>query len=166
MNLLDYLKQQYDYVKWADVRSLEAAASVPAEAYHRDFGFSFGTVHKTLAHMIAAQDIWVGRWQGESRSFLSIEDLPTLEAARQQMAKTHDEVTAFVGRQTEASLEQRVSYVRNNAPMSGVLWHLVNHCFDHANYHRGQLNSLVKLAGGKPAATMYVDWRRQQEGQV
>jgi len=167
MQLLEYLTQQFDYIKWADDLSLEAAGTVKLEAYHREFGFSFGTVHKTLLHMLGAQHIWVGRWQGDStRKFPTPEDLMTLGAIRQRWADVHAELHSFVAKQTDESLENRVEYFRNNVPHSGVLWQLINHCFDHANYHRGQLNSLVKLAGGKPAGTMYVDYCRQREGQV
>ncbi len=167
MTLQSYLAQQFDYVQWADALCLDAAASVKLEPYHREFGFSFGTVHKTLLHMMGAQHIWVGRWKGDStRRFPTPEDLPTLDGIRQRWADIHAEVRDFVDQQTAESLQSRVSYLRNNVPHAGVLWHLINHCFDHANYHRGQLNSLVKLAGGKPAATMFVDYWRQQEGQA
>lgn len=167
MQLKDYFIEQYAYVKWADHRCLDAAATVPEAGYHKELGFSFGTVHKTLLHMMGAQDVWVGRWKGESvRVFPSIEMLPTLASVRARWESVHDELLGFVGQQTEESLMSRIVFNRNNVPHSNLLWHVINHCADHATFHRGQLNSLIKLAGGKPAVTMHVDYRRQQEGQI
>lgn len=167
MTTRDFLIQQYDYVKWADLRNLDAAASVPSGRWDEDHGFSFGTVHKTLLHMIGAQHVWVGRWSGDSsRAFPTVEELPTIEAIRTRWNAVHDELLGYVAKQTDASLERRIDYLRNNIPHSNVLWHAIAHCADHSNYHRGQLNSLIKLSGGTPAGTMYIDWRRTQEGQI
>ncbi len=167
MELCEYLIQQYDYVRWADLRCIDAARSVPAENLRRDYGFSFRTVHDTLAHMLAAQNTWVGRWKGDSaRPFLAGSEFESLDAIAARWVGVQDELLAFVRDQTDSSLQQRISYLRRGEPTTGVLWQLINHCADHSNFHRGQLNSLIKLAGGTPASTMYVDWCRQQEGQL
>jgi uncharacterized damage-inducible protein DinB len=167
MTVRDLLIQQHAYVRWADLRCIDAAATVSAEAYRKDFGFSFGTVHNTLVHMLGAQHIWVGRWKGDpGRAFPQGEDFKSLDALRDCWPKVHDEVRAFVEAQTDASLQARVEYVRNGTAMQTTLWQAIAHCADHANYHRGQLNSLIKLAGGTPAQTMFVDYCRQLEGQA
>ena len=41
----------------------------------------------------------------------------------------------------------------------------MTHLVDHSTYHRGQLNSMIKLAGGKPADVGHITYRRVQEGQ-
>lgn len=167
MELKDYFVEQYAYVKWADLRCLDAAATVPEAGYHKELGFSFGTVHKTLLHMMGAQDVWVGRWKGDSaRVFPTIDTFPTLESVRLRWQAVHAELLGFVVEQTDESLMRRIDYTRNHVAHSNVLWHVINHCADHANFHRGQLNSLIKLAGGEPAGTMHVDYRRRQEGQI
>lgn len=167
MQLRDYLIQQFEYVTWADDRCVEAARTVPAENRRKDYGFSFRTVHDTLVHMLAAQNIWIARWKGDSsQPFLTGDDFDSLDAIAARWAQVHEAFLGFVRAQTDESLMNRLHYERRGQPMSGVLWHLLNHTADHANFHRGQLNSLIKLAGGTPASTMYVDWRRQQEGQV
>ncbi len=36
-------------------------------------------------------------------------------------------------------------------PLGDTMIHVV----DHATYHRGQINSMIRMAGGKPAAAYY-----------
>lgn len=167
MNLRDFILQQYDYVVWSDDRCLTAAASVLTENFDKQLGFSFGSVHRVLLHMLGAQDLWLGRWQGDStRVFPTVEELPTLEAIRQRWDKNHGQLIAFVRAQTDDSLTQRVNFIRNGQPHSGMLWMLMTHTFDHATYHRSQLNSLIKLAGGKPGDFSYITRLRITEGQM
>lgn len=167
MNLRDFLIQQYEYVVWADDRCLAAAATVPAENFDKQFGFSFGSVHRVLLHMLGAQDLWLGRWQGDStRTFPTVEQLPDLAAIRARWTDVHRDLLAFVRAQTEQSLQQRIHFVRNDRPHSGILWMLMTHTFDHATYHRSQLNSLIRLAGGTSGDFSYITRLRISEGQM
>jgi len=167
MNLRDFIIQQYDYVVWSDDRCLTAAASVPTENVDKQLGFSFGSVQRVLLHMLGAQDVWLGRWQGDStRKFPTVDQLPTLDAIRHRWDEVHTALIAFVRSQTDESLQQRINFSRNDQPHSGLLWMLMTHTFDHSTYHRSQLNSLIKLAGGKPGDFSYITRLRISEGQM
>ena len=67
--------------------------------------------------------------------------------------------------QTDESVLRRIDYIRNGQSHNNMLLHLMYHVGDHSTYHRGQLNSMIKLAGGKPAELGYIVYRRVQEGQ-
>src|SRR4051812_42398794 len=49
------LRRFFTYVVWADRAQLEAASGLSDEAYVKDHGWSFGSVHRVLLHMLAAQ---------------------------------------------------------------------------------------------------------------
>lgn len=166
--LSSYFIQQFEYVIWADRQCLEAARTVDPANYNRDYGFSFRTVHDTLVHMLGAQHIWLGRWKQEPvRPFPSGKDFDSLQTIEQAWSAVHTELRNFTAHQDEHSLMKRIEYQNLKGERRfGLLWELMNHCADHSNYHRGQFNSLVKLAGGVPANTMYVTWQWEREGQV
>lgn len=166
--LSSYFIQQFEYVIWADRQCLEAARTVDPANYNRDYGFSFRTVHDTLVHMLGAQHIWFGRWKQEpARPFPSGKDFDSLQTIEQAWSAVHTELRNFTADQDEHSLMKRIEYQNLKGERRfGLLWELMNHCADHSNYHRGQFNSLVKLAGGVPANTMYVTWQWEREGQV
>lgn len=153
----DQLTQLFEYVRWCDHRQMDACRSVPAATYFKDFGFSFRTVHDTIVHMLAAQDIWLNRWEGRHRpKLLDRTDLPDLESLRVYWGGLHAQIGDFLHRQTNQSFAKKVEWTTTDGKFFALpLGHVVQHCLDHATYHRGQLNSLIRLAGGTPVRVMY-----------
>jgi uncharacterized damage-inducible protein DinB len=150
----------YDYVRWCDDRQLDAARTVPPRGYHQDFGFSFKTVHDTLLHMVSAQVIWLARWEGEiGVKPLTRHEFPELEPLRVHWGGVHAQLGDFLHRLGTHSLSRRLEWTNSDGKfMTLPMGHLIVHCLEHATYHRGQLNSLIKLAGGVPARVMYYTW--------
>lgn len=164
---LTQLREMYAYMNWADNRILDAAGTVSDEGFRREQNISAGSIHKMLLHSLGAQWLWLGRWQGDSsRTFPTPEDLPTLEAIRKRYAEVQQAVAAFVEAQTDESVQKRIDYIRNGRPHNNVLLHVMCHLVDHSTYHRGQINSMIKLVGGRSADVGYITYRRVQEGQT
>lgn len=158
----DYLKRQFEYVAWADGLCIEAAASVPADKFDADFGFSFGSVHATIVHMLGAQDIWLNRLTaGTEKPFLTPDDVPTLIDLRHRWMVLHSQWRGFLAKQTEAALDGPITFARRGETIAMPLRAVLAHTLDHATHHRGQLNSLIRLAGGKPAECGWMIWSRE-----
>jgi uncharacterized damage-inducible protein DinB len=45
------------------------------------------------------------------------------------------------------------------------LGHAMIHVVDHSTYHRGQLNTMIKQAGGQPAMAYYITFHARKPGQ-
>lgn len=153
----DHLIRMFEYVRWCDHRQCDAARTCDAVKYFHDFGFSFRTVHDTLVHMLSAQVVWLARFEGDSPArMLDRSDLPDLEAVRVRWGAVHAQFGDFLHRQSAQSLARALQWTTMDGKFISLpLGHLVQHCLDHATYHRGQLNSLIKLAGGHPPRVMY-----------
>jgi len=161
----DHLQEMYAYVRWADFAMLDAAGTVSDEGFRREQNFSAGSVHKLLLHMLGAQFLWLGRWLGDSsRAFPTPEELPTLDSIRTRWTTLHEELMTFLDAQSEASLAKVVHYTRNGVAHANRLMDVMQHVADHDTYHRGQLNSLIKLAGGTPFYAGYIAYLRSKEG--
>jgi uncharacterized damage-inducible protein DinB len=65
MNLSD-ITNLLNYTEWANELAMEAAAKLPDDGLHRDFGISHKSIFGTLAHMAGAEWIWLERWHGRS----------------------------------------------------------------------------------------------------
>ena len=77
----------YDYNAWANARSLGAAEPLTPEQFLRDLGSSFPSVRDTLAHVLAAEWIWLRRWLGESPSgLLPAAEFPSVRSLRDRSA--------------------------------------------------------------------------------
>ena len=147
----------FDYMKWADEAMMGASRTVSAQEYHRPRGFSHGSIHGLLVHGMAAQDVWLRRWQGDGEAAIENETRhPTRTDLIGRWPEVHAELFAFLDRQTDESLlipvVARNTYgERFSVPLGDTMIHVV----DHATYHRGQINSMIKMAGGEPAAAYY-----------
>jgi uncharacterized damage-inducible protein DinB len=159
---LDHLRHFYRYVTWCDEQHLLACATVPAEGYLKDLGFAFKTIHDTAIHMAGAQDIWLARFLGNTpTSFLSRKECPDLPALQRHWDGLHLRFSAYLEALDEADLKLPFTWttVANSTENTLPLGHVILHALDHSSYHRGQLNSMIRLAGGKPARNvMYSSW--------
>lgn len=156
----ELLRDMYEYVRWADHQLITAARSVNDEAYHKEQGISLGSIHKLQVHMMAAQWVWLCRWRGESPTRIeNHEDYPTRDSVEQRWPLVHSAVFDFLGLQSPKSLAREVQYRNLKGEIFTVpLAELMMHVIDHAAYHRGQLNTMIKKSGGSPQAVSYVNY--------
>jgi uncharacterized damage-inducible protein DinB len=150
----DVIRAMFAYMRWADEAMLRAADSVPDEPYYQDRGVSHGSIHALLVHSMAAQEVWLRRWQGEGEARIgTVADCPTRAALRERWPRIHRSLLDFLDGQGEESLARSVR-ARNTygewftLPLGATMLHVA----DHATYHRGQINTMIKQAGGEPAA--------------
>src|SRR5205807_2404324 len=65
MTTLHDLLELFSYNRWANERTLDAAAALTPEQYAYPAGGSFPTLRATLEHMLGAEITWLARWNGE-----------------------------------------------------------------------------------------------------
>lgn len=161
MTSLELLRHQLELVIWADDQQLDAAASLSADQLKKDFGFSFGSVHATLVHMYGAAYLWLNRLQGnDDLPYPTPADLPTLAVVRERWDAVHADWRTYLAGQTEEALDAPFEYGRRGKRYVSPLRAIIAHVLDHATHHRGQLNSLIKLAGGTMVEVGQMEWSR------
>jgi len=161
-----HIRKLIGYMIWADEQMCAAAGALSDEEYHREQGISLGSVHKLLVHGMAAQWLWLLRWKNEPPIKIETEALyPTRESLTRRWPHVHAALLGFLEEQTESTLAVIVSYRNSRGEaMSLPLGILMVYLVDHATYHRGQINSMIKRAGGKPwGGSMYM-YMIEQEG--
>ncbi len=152
-----FLPRLMDFMLWGDQRVMGAAAVIAETPYYAARDFSAGSLHKLLVHAMAAQWVWLSRWRGDSIYRLQdVPEYPTRESLLRRWPGVHEELATFLRTQTPNTLEAPLAY-RNSRGDSVTLplGELILHCLDHATYHRGQINSMIKLAGGTPVSFNY-----------
>jgi len=154
MNRLDILTL-YDYNAWANGRTLGTAEALTPEQFLKDLGNSFPSVRDTLVHIVAAEWVWLRRWQGESpTALIPGSDFPTLGSVKDRFATIERERQALLGSLTEERLAQPFAYkdLAGNPyrlPLVQSMQHLVNH----GSYHRGQITTMLRQLGARPVST-------------
>jgi uncharacterized damage-inducible protein DinB len=152
------ISKLFAYNRWANARTLEPVSALQAEEFSRQLGGSFPSVRETLAHIYAAEWIWLERWRGRSpRGLPSAQEVPTLEALAEKWNAVEDGQRAFVEGLTESRMSEIVSYVNVKGetwayPLHEMLVHVVNH----STYHRGQVATMLRQLGKTPLSTDYL----------
>ena len=142
------------YNAWANSTLYDAVARLPEAQCRQDRPAAFfGSILKTLNHLLVVDYLWFGRLEGTSRSDLRLDqvlhdDLAALRAARE----TEDaRIVAQVDAMDQAALAADCAFrdTRGN-PKTLPAWQMLATVFNHQTHHRGQVHALIKDAGGEP----------------
>ena len=148
---LERLRLMFEYELWANRRVLESLRSAT------EHGKSVGL----LAHILAAQDIWLTRLDGRDSSHIVIFPERSLEECAAELDRLSGAVAVYLDAVDEAKLDEAVVY-RNQ---SGREFHntaldILTHVGLHAQHHRGQIASELRRLGETPAVTDFIVFRR------
>jgi len=163
------IKLLYQYNRWANAQMFDAVSRLTAAQFTKDLGGSHPSVQETLAHILAAEWIWLKRWQGTSPpALLDPADFPSLDALRVRWAEVERDQADFVGGVNDESLKRVIAYVNTKGetwryPLRQMMQHVVNH----SSYHRGQVATMLRQLGAEPAPTdllLYFDYLSKQSG--
>jgi uncharacterized damage-inducible protein DinB len=151
------------YNHWMNEKLYALAAELTPEQQTRDLGAFFGSLHKTLLHLVVTDRIWMSRFQGTTLTQdPSLEnDFDKMRAAR----KTEDaRLIAYVDSLSEEKLLANFSYKNMRGdPFEHPLWYAVQHLFNHQTHHRGQATTLLVQLGKDPGVTDLIAFLRLRD---
>ncbi len=146
-----------EYNRWMNERLYALCAEMPDAERKRDRGAFFGSIHRTLNHLIYADSAFLARFKGEAPPYTRPDqeihaDFGTLREARVALDGA---LLAWVGTLDAGWLLAPVTY---RSFVDGALrtlpaWVLVTHLFNHQTHHRGQITTLLSQAGLDPGVT-------------
>lgn len=148
----------YEYNRWANSKTLEVASQLSAEEFIKDLASSHASVRDTLTHILAAEWIWLCRWQGASpKAMLEPTDFPTFSLLKARWEELERDQAEFVSNLTDETLGRVVVYTNTKGeafqcPLGLLMQHVVNH----SSYHRGQAATLLRQLGHRPAPTDFI----------
>ena len=158
-----YFRQLSRYNAWANERLYAACAELSDEARKRRRPSFFGSIHRTLNHILVGDRIWLSRLDGRPHGVESLDqelygDFAELSAAR---AQEDARLSAIVGSYKDEDLARHLDYrsmagEAKSVPMVQVLGHL----FNHQTHHRGQIHGLLSDTRVAPPSLdlLYVAW--------
>ena len=154
-----YVQRMARYNRWQNENLYRVADELPAEERQRERGAWFGSIQKTLGHILWGDRIWMSRFAdvprpegGIAESVSLYPDWQNLKAERKNFDQTMidwaDNVDAawLAADQTYYSAATKREWTRPR-------WMLVTHMFNHQTHHRGQVHCMLTQAGGRPGDT-------------
>ena len=109
---LNWIRQLYDYNRWADRRILAMASTLTNEDFIRPMGNSFSSVRDTLSHILGAEWIWLERWQGRSpKALLDAATFSKVQSLESRWETIKHDQTQFIEALTPQRLVEELAYL-------------------------------------------------------
>lgn len=147
-----------EYDRWATDRVLGAAARLPGEVWTRSVASRVPCVRDALVHLVNSAVVWLARWQGRPLATgLRAAAFPSADALQLRWREVSASVRQFLETISEARLQAPLAYrTATGRERSEVLELTVLHLMTHAAYHRGQVNSVIRLLGDTTVHTDFL----------
>jgi uncharacterized damage-inducible protein DinB len=155
---------QFRYTRWANQQVLDALGEGDGTLPERAL--------RLISHLLRAQDVWIGRIQGEA-------DLPdiwgrdTLEECRARADASAEAWLGFLHDCAPDDFTDAVRYENSKGkPFASELREICGHVVNHSTHHRAQIALLLREDGvehsrstssrlaGAPPATDYIFYAR------
>jgi uncharacterized damage-inducible protein DinB len=156
---LAYVQRMARYNKWQNESLYGAAHTLSDDDRRRERGAFFGSIHKTLSHLLWGDRIWMSRFtdvpkpQGGIPESISL--YPEWELLKQARADFDNTMIEWADRLDPSWLAGDLTWYSGAAKreITRPKWLQVTHMFNHGTHHRGQLHCMLTQAGAKPYVT-------------
>lgn len=151
MDIREYAVVMVAYNAWMNEKVYAAAAELTDEERKQDLGAAFGSIHRTLNHLLLGDQAWMQRFHGQPVTMKSpdqqlYDEFDELRRARIAMDA---DIAAWAATLTEefGAAPFRVASVTYKREWVRPTWALVTHFFNHQTHHRAQAGTLLHQLG-------------------
>ena len=156
------------YNRWANELLYAAAANLSDEEYRLDLGLFFGSIHRTLNHLLVTDRIWMKRFTGEgdhpkqldaiiTDNFITLRDLRNAEDERICRYTESLNADQLAGRFTYMTISDMRTMSQRLAPS-------LAHLFNHQTHHRGQIHAALTRLGTDAPSLDLSQFQRSEGG--
>jgi len=161
------------YNQWFNANLLDACERLTDAERKLDRGAFFGSVHRTLNHLLVGDQMWLKRfrhcglehgWQvpgltdavldlppGSVLNTVLFDDWAALRAKRAQLDAA---IVQWAADMPESFAQCTMRYVTSTGVRrEHAAWQAMTHFFNHQTHHRGQVTTLLMQAGVDPGTT-------------
>jgi uncharacterized damage-inducible protein DinB len=154
-----YVQRMARYNRWQNENLYGVADLLPDAERRQERGAWFGSIHKTLSHILWGDRNWMGRFTDLPRPTVGIPEsvslYPDWENLRSERAGFDRTILDWADTIDDAWLaaDQTFYSGATKREWTHPRWVLVTHMFNHQTHHRGQVHSMLTQAGGRPSDT-------------
>jgi len=154
-----YVQRMARYNRWQNENLYGVADRLTDAERRQERGAWFGSIHKTLNHLLWGDRVWMSRFTDVPRPTAGIPestnlhtDWAELKSQRQAFDQT---MLDWADRIDDGWLaaDQTFFSAATQREWTRPRWLLVTHMFNHQTHHRGQVHCMLTQAGGRPSDT-------------
>ncbi|HWA43278.1 MAG TPA: DinB family protein [Hypericibacter adhaerens] len=136
---------------WVNNQLYDKVAVLDDAAYRADAGIFFGSIHRTLNHLLVVDRLWIGRVTGTDRGIRSLDQLLHDDFAALRAAREAEDqgLIELVDGMTEEQIEAmvRFSTIKRDRHFEARVRDLLSGLFNHQTHHRGQIFAVLQQRG-------------------
>ena len=154
-----YVQRMARYNRWQNENLYGVADGLPEEERRRERSAFFGSIHKTLSHLLWADRTWMNRFTDVAKPQVgiagSVELYPDWANLKDERADFDRIIVEWADGVDQPWLSADQTYYSGAAgrELTRPRWQMVTHMFNHQTHHRGQVHCMLTQAGGKPHDT-------------
>jgi uncharacterized damage-inducible protein DinB len=154
-----YVQRLARYNRWQNGNLYGVADALADDERRRERGAFFGSIHKTLSHILWGDRVWMSRFSDVAKPQVGIAEsvdlYPDWEGLKAERAQFDQTIIDWADKIEDAWLAADQTYysAATKRDWTRPRWVLVTHMFNHQTHHRGQVHCLLTQAGGKPSDT-------------
>lgn len=151
MQIAHYFTRLARYHAWATHKLLaDDLARLSDDEWFRDAHLFFGSVHRTVNHLLVTDGTWYARFAENTSPRVALD--AELHADRAALCRALgvavDRWASWADTLDAARFDGKLVYTRNNGEAVRIPFApALGHVFNHATHHRGQLTAAVTGAG-------------------
>jgi uncharacterized damage-inducible protein DinB len=151
-----YFKKLFTYNHWANQVILDSLEkyNIPADS----------EAIKIFSHVINAQYIWFSRIKNDKSFHKAVWSTHSLEAIKNFLPENFALWLSYIEQLNEVEMGRKIQYSNSEGhAFENIVADMLPHIVNHASYHRGQVNKLIRQAGFSPINNDYITWCRTVE---
>jgi uncharacterized damage-inducible protein DinB len=154
-----YVVRMARYNRWQNENLYGVADALRDDERSRERGAFFGSIHKTLSHLLWGDRAWMSRFSSVPRPQGGIPDsvllYPDWEKLKSERAGFDQTILDWAETVDDSWLAADQTYYSGATKREWTKprWLLVTHMFNHQTHHRGQVHCMLTQAGGRPSDT-------------
>ncbi|WP_026567572.1 DinB family protein [Bacillus sp. UNC41MFS5] len=149
---METIRNMFEHLQWSNQRILETLQNMERKNEQ---------INRLFSHILLAEQVWFTRLNGSDSSNLPIWADVSIESCVELANRNNQNFKEFLSGLTNPALEQIVSY-RNSKGIEfkNSVRDILTHVALHGQYHRGQINQLLRANDTEPVILDYIIFRR------
>ncbi|MGF7048321.1 putative damage-inducible protein DinB [Paenibacillus sp. DS2015] len=146
------IHKMYEHLNWANQRILETLQNVEDENQQ---------TKNLFAHILYAEQVWITRLEGADSSQLPIWLEGDIAVCARLIKQNEEKFKTLLSEITNTDLDHLKSYTNSKGlEFKSSIRDILTHVVLHGQYHRGQINSRLRIDGIEPINLDFITFVR------
>lgn len=144
----------YDHLNWANKHILQTIEVVGQQ-------HNIQKPIQLFAHILQAEQIWLARLQGEDSKHMLIWPVGDITMCAKLVTENDANYHSYLTSLSDTNMDNVISYTNQSGKLYQTsIRDILTHAALHGQYHRGQINALLRLEGIDPVNVDFITYIR------